>query len=260
VQTSCQSHASETMNSQKKITFLHNLRKKIFIKYLVLLVVFLGILAYSSVSVPALTWFQPKTPTITNNFSNFTDYLNYLNATKVDRGEQIPANLVNKTTGTFWLNQLLDTILDSIYTSLSGISGQVTTLNSSIDSVNSSLYAYINSLNMSLTNLSKVKVYYEYVNITTSGGFGTANSPNLIGFEISRITVTPISLSTAYNFKAQELLSNTVIDQNRETHTGVWDIYKHHDISGDNVNFTIKNAVPDDTFQIKLTYIDNFRP
>jgi hypothetical protein len=133
-----------------------------------------------------------------------------------------------------------------------------TNLTALINLINQSLSGQIANINSSLTNLSKVNTYFAYNNITTSGGVGGGNSSKL-NFIITRITVTPSNLATSYKYKAVLLSDNTVIDQDRIPHHGIWDIYKTASVSNDILISNITNASPDDTFTIKVTYSNNFQ-
>lgn len=128
-----------------------------------------------------------------------------------------------------------------------------------INSSFTNLTDYVNNINQSLTNLSKVNTYYEYINLTTSGGIGSNISINNINFLITRITVTPSSLTTTYRFSCKQLSDNTMIDNDKMVHRGVWDIYKTHSISNDKVVVNITNSNPDDSYIIKVTYSSNFK-
>ena len=117
--------------------------------------------------------------------------------------DQIPSNLINKTTGTSYLGQLLDTILDSIKTYLDQNNASIynvnTTLNAKIDNVNltldtkintldtkvnninSSLYSYIFNVNLSLdTKINTLDIKVNNINITLDTKINTlVTTPNL---------------------------------------------------------------------------------
>jgi glycerate kinase len=119
--------------------------------------------------------------------------------------------------------------------------------------------AYISLVNQSLTNLSRLKYHQENITITTSAGVGGGISTSLVGFLITEIKVTPTSLTSQYKFKATTYAGN-VIDQDRATHTGIWDIEKNYAIN-DKVVVNITNSNPAiETYTININYIDNFRP
>ena len=114
--------------------------------------------------------------------------------------------------------------------------------------------------NVSTQDLAEVRTYVEYINFTSSGGSYSAKSSSLIDFQITRITVTPNSLATQYRFEAVKDSNGEIIDKDRVKHTGVWDIEKAVAIDNDYVNISLTQINPDDTFSVKITYIDNFRP
>lgn len=115
----------------------------------------------------------------------------------------------------------------------------------------------LNETILSLMPSQNVSEYEETILVSTSGGSGTNISLAVIGFEVSRITVTPSSLSTTYHFNAYEQTSLTKIDVDRKLHTGVWDIYKHHSIDYDYIAVNVTSSIPDDTYTIKIRYLNN---
>jgi len=125
---------------------------------------------------------------------------------------------------------------------------------------NDSTYIYFNEsyFNQTIQEQAEVKTYEEYINVTSSGGIAYGKSSSTLDFQITRITVTPSILTTQYRFEAVKDSNGEIIDKNRIKHTGVWDIEKAIAIDNDYVNITITQANPDDTFSVKITYIDNF--
>lgn len=117
--------------------------------------------------------------------------------------------------------------------------------------------AYLNS---TIQNLAEVKQYEEYINFTSSGGVFSGQSSMALDFLITRITVTPSSLTTQYRFEAVKDSNGDIIDKDRKKHKGVWDIEKSIAIDNDFVNISLTQINPDDTFSVKITYIDNFYP
>jgi hypothetical protein len=169
---------------------------------------------------------------------------------------QINTSEVNKTTGTYWVNQALDSILDQIYVLLSGL--ETNKMNITDQRYNDTLL--IENVNQSLTNLSKVKAHQENLTITTAGGIGTNTSSSLIGFLITRIKITPSSLTSNYKSLAYENSTGNIIDQDRATHIGIWDIEKNYAINN-KVVINITNSNPAiETYTVNIYYIDNFRP
>jgi hypothetical protein len=119
---------------------------------------------------------------------------------------------------------------------------------------------FIENVNQTLTNLSKVKAHQENLTIITSGGLGHNTSSSLLGFLITRIKIIPSSLTSNYKSLAYENSSGNIIDQDRATHIGVWDIEKNYAIN-DRVVINITNSNPAiETYTVNIYYIDNFRP
>lgn len=102
----------------------------------------------------------------------------------------------------------------------------------------------------------EVAEYEEIINITTSGGVASAQSSNLLDFEISQIIVTPTTANTNYRFQATES-DGDMIDRDRKVHVGVWNIEKSHVIN-DYVNISITSASNDELFTIRIKYLDNY--
>jgi len=121
----------------------------------------------------------------------------------------------------------------------------------------STIFLNETKLNSTISDIAEVNTFEENINVGTSGGDGFNISTNLIDFQITQITVTPSSLTHPYRFEAYETTSGDIIDRNRIAHIGVWNIVKAHAIN-DTVTVNITNSVPDDTFTIKLTYLDNY--
>lgn len=114
--------------------------------------------------------------------------------------------------------------------------------------------------NQTTQDLAEVKTYETFINFTSTGGSFTGQSTETLDFQITRITVTPNSSTTKYRFLAVKDSNGDIIDQDRTLHTGIWDIEKAVAIDNDYVNITLTNINPDDTFSVKITFIDNFRP
>jgi uncharacterized protein YjbI with pentapeptide repeats len=113
-------------------------------------------------------------------------------------------------------------------------------------------------LNDTIKSQAEVQVYYEIVNMTTSGGNVYATVPSLIDFEIKQITVVPTTPNTNYRFEAVEFTSGDYIDKNRMVHVGTWDIAKNYAIN-DMINLSITSASNDELFTVTIKYLDNFR-
>jgi hypothetical protein len=115
-------------------------------------------------------------------------------------------------------------------------------------------------MNATIRSLAEVKEYEETLTCTTAGGSCGNISSVAIDFLITQLTITPSSNSTRYKFQAIRGSNGDVIDKDRISHLGVWDIYKNYAIFNDTVVMNITNAVPNDSFTIRIKYIDNFRP
>jgi hypothetical protein len=126
--------------------------------------------------------------------------------------------------------------------------------------LNNSLNFNDSLLNQTISNLSKNQAFNVTTIVITSGGTGTGTSPILNGFLITRIIVTPNTLTDTYNFQANFTSTGISIDTNRMNHLGVWSIRKNQAVNNDNVTFTITNSVPDDSYSIRIEYINNFNP
>lgn len=111
--------------------------------------------------------------------------------------------------------------------------------------------------NQTVQDLAEVRAYEETFIVEVSSGFGTAQSSELLGFEITCITVTPPSGAT-YRFEAVEDGNGTIIDKDRIPHTNIWGITKSHSLN-DYVNTTISAATIDGNYSVKIKYLDNFR-
>lgn len=113
-------------------------------------------------------------------------------------------------------------------------------------------------MNSTIQQLAEVQIYYEIVNMTTSGGNAYATVPSLIDFEIKQITVVPTTANTNYRFEAVEFTSGDYIDKDRMVHVGTWDIAKNYAING-MINLSVTSASNDELFTVTIKYLDNFR-
>lgn len=177
------------------------------------------------------------------------------NATSVFYTDEIWINNINGN-ATFNASKLNQTIQAFITASGASKSGGSPWL------YNDSTTIYFNEslLNLTVKDLAEVKKYEESIIVTTSGGVGGGVSSQLIDFQITRITVVPDSTPSKFRFQAYEQGSLEIIDKDRIPHTSLWDIEKSHAINNEYVVVNITSAVPDRTFNVTLTYLDNFRP
>lgn len=127
---------------------------------------------------------------------------------------------------------------------------------------NDSTYIYFNEsyFNQSVQSLAEVKKYEESIIVTTSGGQGSGVSSQLIDFEITRIEVYANQTPTSFRFEAYEQGTGTIIDKDRVPHSDDWDIEKSHALNDEFVVVNITSSSTDASFNITLTYLDNFRP
>lgn len=206
-------------------------------------------------SISALSWLRPQQEISQANFTNITTLIYEINQSLYNQIYSVNNSLYYLIMD---VNQSLSSEITNNYNILNNNTNNVnSSLTSIISAVNLSLYNYIYNVNQTLSNLSEIKVYYEYLNITTLSGSGNATS-HPIDFQITRITITPQTANTKYRFFAYEKNSGAIIDTDRKLHNGIWDIYKSHSINNDNAQLNITSANPDDNFTIKLTYLDNF--
>jgi len=226
-------------------------KKEIIVGIFVFLLIFMFFVKFAF----ALTWLRPQQEISQTNLTNITSLIYEVNSSLYNY-------IYNVNNSLYYLiidvNQSLSSEITNNYNILNNkINNVNSSLTNIISAINSSLYNYIYNVNQTLSNLSEIKVYYDYQTLTTSSGSGNATTGN-INFLVTRISVYPSSNSTKYRFLAYEQNTGNILDANRILHTGIWDIYKTHSIN-DNVVYNITNSNPDDNFTIKLTYSDNFR-
>jgi hypothetical protein len=175
---------------------------------------------------------------------------------------QINASEVNKTTGTWFVGQLLDSILDALQNAINSLSGNVTTtneridnltidinttntnvnivnttLNTKIDTVNSTIkiadwiwiyndstYLHFNESKLNSTVYQLTGIFEENVTISISGGTGTGITVQCCsGYnEILQLGVFPTTITNSYKFSANTTLGGEAVDSDRATHNGNW--------------------------------------
>lgn len=146
-------------------------------------------------------------------------------------------------------------------TAFNSSSTNITVVGPYLYSITNTIYFNDTVLNNTITSLSQVKAYNYTTIITTSGGSGSAITPNLNGFLITRLTVTPSSNSSQYRFLAVLSGSGDIVDQDRQKHTGIWSIRKNQAVYNDTLNYTITQSNPSvETYNVKVEYINNFNP
>jgi len=119
-----------------------------------------------------------------------------------------------------------------------------------------SIYLNETELNKTIIQIADIQSYSLYFNVTVSGGYGQAISPQSINYLITQVTVYPPSTPINYRFMLNETTSGDIIDRDRIPHTGDWDIYKQHSLN-DTVTATIPNSNVDGIFTVRIKYIDN---
>jgi hypothetical protein len=97
--------------------------------------------------------------------------------------------------------------------------------------------------------------YYEINLVITGNGTNTSLQKSML---ITEIIVTPSNLATDYRFELKTG-SGSMVDRNRINHTGIWDIEKNLAFN-DTLIANITDASSSDTFDIKIKYLDNFKP
>jgi len=92
---------------------------------------------------------------------------------------------------------------------------------------------------------------------TASSGVCSTISGINITHQITEVKVTPTTLTNNYKFLLTEYpTTSNIIDQDRATHVGVWDIEKNYAINGQ-VQANITNANIDELFTISIIYLTN---
>ena len=133
-------------------------------------------------------------------------------------------------------------VTSGIYNTITGAWGSF--VNSTLQNVN---------VTVSMEDV-KFHVYTENIAIVTSGGSGSGQSLNHGDFVITKVIYTPSNSSTRYNSEVYEFKSGDTVDKNRIQHTGEWGIYKYHAIVNDSVVVNIIGSIPDDTYNVEITY------
>jgi hypothetical protein len=118
------------------------------------------------------------------------------------------------------------------------------------------------------------QLYTQFLNITdqrynntirsynltmTVMGNGTNTSSALLNYAIKQFIVTSATNTTTFNFAAAESPSGTVIDRDRATHTGLWNIRKDYAINSA-VLVNISNASVNEQFTVTIKYLNNDAP
>jgi len=103
-----------------------------------------------------------------------------------------------------------------------------------------------------------VKAYETNLTLTTSGNQGTNSTSATKSFLLTQIIVTPNNLTNSYMFE-MKTGSGNMLDRNRVSHVGVWNIEKNLAFN-DTFVVNITNATVDDAYNIQIKYLDNFKP
>jgi hypothetical protein len=126
--------------------------------------------------------------------------------------------------------------------------------------VNNTSSFWINEtyLNTTINNISKVRQIIYNMTCTTISGDCNVTSLTNITYQITRVTVTPNTITDDYNFELTEYPNTAnIIDANRQRHKDtIWDIEKAYTINGQ-VNAKIINSQLNELFTISITYLTN---
>ena len=121
------------------------------------------------------------------------------------------------------------------------------------------IYLNETKLNQTIDNRSAVSVFNYSLIVPVSGGVGTNTTTTFIDFEITQITVTPAG-GGSYRFQAAESASGNIIDRDRQTHVGEWNVAKGYAIANQQVQANITSAALDGNYIVTIKYLNNFRP
>jgi hypothetical protein len=124
---------------------------------------------------------------------------------------------------------------------------------------NDSQFFYVNEsmLNLTINNISKVRVIYYNMTCTAVAGVCSVVSGVNISYEITEVKVIPTTITNNYKFQLTEYpLTTNIIDKDRASHVGVWDIEKSYAINGQ-VQANITNANINELFTISIIYLTN---
>ena len=70
--------------------------------------------------------------------------------------------------------------------------------------------------------------------------------------------MTPPTNTTTYNFQAtQNNATGYMVDKNRMTHTGIWNIEKGYSLTNDTLYLNISNSSSNGLFSVQIKYINN---
>jgi hypothetical protein len=121
---------------------------------------------------------------------------------------------------------------------------------------NTSFWVNETELNKTINNISKVRQIVYNMTCTAVGGTCNATSIN-INYEITQIRVIPTTSTNNYKFQMTEYPNTAnIIDADRASHIGTWDIAKNYAINGQVIG-TITNANINELFTIQTIYLTN---
>ena len=80
------------------------------------------------------------------------------------------------------------------------------------------------------------------------------NSSPVLSNDIFQLIVTPLNLSTSYRFRATENNTVVILDEDRQEHSGVWDIRKRVTTVNNAIFFNISSSSQVDVFEVTVRY------
>ena len=112
-------------------------------------------------------------------------------------------------------------------------------------------------VNSTITTIANVNAFSQTVPVTIVGGAGT-NTSTVINYYLTQLIVTPPTNTTTYNFQAtQNNATGYMVDKNRMTHTGIWNIEKGYSLTNDTLYLNISNSSSNGLFSVQIKYINN---
>lgn len=158
------------------------------------------------------------------------------------------------------LTSLIMNINQTLTMEIINLNGRVDYLNASlinlterVDVMNTTL----SNINQTIADIANVNAYSQIVPINIIGGVGF-NISTPINYLVTELIVTPPTNTTTYNFQAtQTNISGPMIDKDRISHTGIWDIQKQYSLSNNTLYLNIFNSSIDGLFTVQIKYINN---
>ena len=119
------------------------------------------------------------------------------------------------------------------------------------------LIQYSKQVNSTITTIANVNAFSQTVPVTIVGGAGT-NTSTVINYYLTQLIVTPPTNTTTYNFQAtQNNATGYMVDKDRMTHTGIWNIEKGYSLTNDTLYLNIYNSSSNGLFSVQIKYINN---